>query len=782
MTELHKNGCHVLSLGLTLNTDKNSCAVVPTELSRVLQSTPRLRRLTLQLSHGARPETVSSLLRTISSYLAHQLDTISLALGELAPDEATDFFKRMACIKHLELVQCTTSAVLRALADAQVDHPTALCSLSAVACRGAARAAGIPFTFTQELNFDNAALAYLGKGVKNLQHLSIVNNTNISSIGLINLATSARGLTRLNLECCISIEAIGFEALVQASPNLREVRLGHTQVDDQALVALTTPASRADLLQVLSVSRCQGITDFGIMNIVAHCHNLLDFDFGLTSSVTPAVFQEPDWKCTKLRKLCMDGIFHNADDAPIAAAAAAAQPAAAPQGQSSTTAAAAAAPSAQDRVNTWLKNMYRQIERLASLQELGLGPATVDLKLFSTGCAAIESLKRLCVLKVLYQQGKMEDTDLIWLMTKLPSLRTLDLDKKSISGDLLGKLKLINRQLNVNLVDRPRQLHIRIVGNAPVHVLLNGTDSDDTADLSDVVGSDNDDDDDDALQQGDYEITVDPHVSDSDYGPQSQSDDGDDHYDDDNDPHQDDIDEIDHSMDEDVSDEDIHHTSDSYDDDDNDNGREVLNAVDEDDDDVHPYDSDEDDDARHPYSSDEDGRARNPYDPDEDDDPYHIYDSDEMDDVVAEDDQVDSYNSGSDVSQQHDYSSDLDSDCSSGGKSWGALLRSPPCASDEDGGSPLYRGYMSDDEVPYSSNDSARVLSSEDERVYSSDEDLRVITSDDEVVYSSDEAGRGFASEDDIVYSSAEDVAGAYSSEEIGDPMSDSDGGYDYDD
>ncbi|KAF9958103.1 hypothetical protein BGZ65_001669, partial [Modicella reniformis] len=317
MTELSKNGCHVQQLDLILMTVGNSCSVVPTELTRILQTTPRLKNLKLQLSHGATPETISSLLRTISSLLASQLEALTLGIGELNQEDAREFFGRLHAIKKLELIQCATPVVLMAIADAQLEHPSGLCHFSTTIHRSG----GIPlaFAFPQERNFDNAALLYLGNGLKNLDHLSIIHNNRLTADGLIDFASITTGLTRLKLECCADIGPPGFEALIRASPSLREVRLGHTQADDQTLMALTTPPTRAAMLKVLSVSRCHRITSFGIQSIVKLCANLLELDFALSPNVTVEIFEEPAWECSKLQKLLMDDIFQYsvAEPAPV---------------------------------------------------------------------------------------------------------------------------------------------------------------------------------------------------------------------------------------------------------------------------------------------------------------------------------------------------------------------------------------------------------------------------------------------------------------------------------
>lgn len=427
MAQLSRNGCHVVRLDLVLNTDDDSCSVVPTELTRVLKSTPRLKSLKLQLSHGATSETISSLLRTIASHLADQLEALTLHIGEIHQNDADEFFRHMTSIKHLELIQCSTSAVLRAIADAQMDHPTGLDYFGTAT----SRSANVPVAFPRERNFDNAALVYLGKGLKHIKHLSIVNNINITSVGLINFATLAMALTHLNLESCTSVEPIGFEAIIQASPSLTVVQLGHTQADDQALVALTSSPARAAALQSLSVASCQGMTSIGIQAIIMQCENLRVLDFALTPSVTTSIFDGPVWECSKLERLSMDKLFHGFAMAPQAESA------------------------LQDHVGANLVNMYRQLGGLKHLQELSFGATTMDIKLIEFGRDDLESLRKLRVLNVRYYENAMTNREVIWLVTRFPSLEKLELDKDSVEARVINDLKGINPRLDIKLIERP---------------------------------------------------------------------------------------------------------------------------------------------------------------------------------------------------------------------------------------------------------------------------------------------------------------------------------------
>ncbi|KAK3821126.1 MAG: hypothetical protein J3Q66DRAFT_332666 [Benniella sp.] len=639
MTQLSRNGCHVVRLDLVLNTDDDSCSVVPTELTRILKSTPRLKSLKLQLSHGATSETISSLLRTIASHLADQLEALTLHIGEIHQDDADEFFRHMTSIKHLELIQCSTSAVLKAIADAQMDHPTGLDYFGTAT----SRSANVPVAFPQERNFDNAALVYLGKGLKHIKHLSIVNNINITSVGLINFATLATALTHLNLESCTSVEPIGFEAIIQASPCLTVVRLGHTQADDQALVTLTSSPARAAALQSLSVASCQGVTSIGIQAIVMQCENLRMLDFAVTSSVSTSIFDGPAWECSKLERLLMDDIFHGFAMAPQEEAA------------------------LQNHVGANLVNMYRQLGGLKHLQELSFGATTMDIKLIEFGRHDLESLKKLRVLNIRYHENTMKNREVIWLVTRLPSLEKLELDKNSVEARVMNDLKGINPRLDIKLIERPHDVddHINqqpaVTGPGGIAVAVPVWNDDSSHD--EYQGSDDDDptwtmgihdeseDEDDHSSHGGYTLALDDDDDDT-FDREPSDAEGhssyDDHYDDDAD---DNLDRY-HESDIDIDVED-------YDDDD-DAGSLKYDDDDPDDDPDDAPDDDLDDDLEDYYDEDNDSPFEDNETPFSDESDNHPLDedSDGLDHAMSEDD--DGYDERSDTND--DFAQDNDDD------------------------------------------------------------------------------------------------------------------------
>ncbi|KAI7815984.1 hypothetical protein BC939DRAFT_470801 [Gamsiella multidivaricata] len=432
---LAKNGHHVQHLDLVLNTENETYAVVPMELTRILKVTPRIKSLVLQLSHGAPPETISSLLRVITAFAA-SLNELALGIGEMNSEDATEFFSSLTSIKKLELIRFASSDALRAIAEAQRKHPTGLYHFGTTSRLTAGTPPGAATINTQMLLFDDASLSSLASRVPGLKEVSVVNNITLTATGLVDLASHCKGLTRLRLDCCMTIAPVGFEYLFEACTSLKEVRLGHTQVQDDALVALSTPASRAANLQILCVSRCRNVTSFGIRNIVEFCDNLVELDISLCSTVSLDVFEDPAWTCSQLEILKMDFTFRNRP--PV----------------TNNSQALQEQPQVSGAMMVELTAMYRQIGRLARLKELHMGGTTFDLKLFEFGRKGLEALARLKVLKLRNMFTTLSNKEIIWLTTRFPSLRKLEMDKGAVNPSFLKDLEDINGQIEVVLIDR----------------------------------------------------------------------------------------------------------------------------------------------------------------------------------------------------------------------------------------------------------------------------------------------------------------------------------------
>ncbi|KAF9355165.1 hypothetical protein BGX26_006901 [Mortierella sp. AD094] len=429
-SQLEKSGCHVQHLDVVLDTDNDSYSIVPIEFTRVLKSTPRLNSLSLRLSSGGTSETRSSLLKATASIISNQLEFLSLGIGNISSDDAQEFFLSLTSIKKLELIQCATRSVIKAITEAQESRPTGLHSFLV---KG--NLSGIAPEMRQEEWFGNDSFSQLSSTFVDLRQISITSIHSLTSAGLISFSERFKELTHINFQCCGLIEPVGFETLIEASPSLTHVRLGHTLVNDHALFKLSSPSSRASKLKVLVVSYCANVTSLGIESIVMFCQNLRILDFSVCPGVKNDIFDGPAWECSLLEVLLMSGTYRDEvinEDAVLA--------------------------NMRDRerrrtlTNAELSNIYRQLGQLKQLRELDIGGMPFDLNLFQLGHTDLEALKKLRVLHLLNMTKPLTRKEITWLATRFESLNVLELDRKRADPELLRELMDINPNICIHQV------------------------------------------------------------------------------------------------------------------------------------------------------------------------------------------------------------------------------------------------------------------------------------------------------------------------------------------
>ncbi|KAG0259936.1 hypothetical protein BG011_002289 [Mortierella polycephala] len=430
--QLQKNGCHVQRLELILDTKNRGYSVAPTELTRVLKYTPRLKSLSLRVSNGWIPNTVSALLIIIKDFVAGQLEHLELGIGSLQLDEAKDFFSALTSLKRLELRMYTTSGILRAISSSGTKqlkafayNPTMINLLSG----------------NNPISFNDEALVSLSKSHgATLANLSIVMNSVLTSSGLVGFSERCKNLTRLRLSCCRGVASIGIEALIEASPSLTHVLLEYMNVSDMVFLKLTTTPARCAQLQVLSVLCCRGPSSIGVQNVVRSCQNLKELSIHCSPNVWMDIFEEPAWECTGLETLILRDLSR--DGFAIV------------QGQENAT------DDLVDPDEPWTRsvtdiersNMFRQIGRLWRLKELELVGFAFPLKLFELGRTDLDRLQRLCTLRLASLWTPIQIREMIWLATQFPRLQMLQLDEGTVSASLLKDLTDINKKLKMEFV------------------------------------------------------------------------------------------------------------------------------------------------------------------------------------------------------------------------------------------------------------------------------------------------------------------------------------------
>ncbi|KAG0242590.1 hypothetical protein B0O80DRAFT_28563 [Mortierella sp. GBAus27b] len=459
--QLRKCGRNIRSLDILL--DNTAPSAPSLQLARIVQDTPRLMNLSIGFSDGSTQEALQSVFRVIEDYLAENLRSLSLALKspmstvlyKFTSEDAASFFPAFTQLTRLELDT----------------HPADDVLLTVIYCLpGLVKMAfkENPNPIVDLTTFGDDTLRILGQELKNLSDLTIVSNQRLTSAGLVGFASSCKTLTRLDLCHCHQLSHDGLELLVETSPYLTAVALNDTSARDELLHKLATPA-RAASLRSLSIRRCIDVTTVGVKSIFKCCSSIREFDFSHCPRVSMEVFTGFDWACVQLRTLRFGGIHQRGSQT-----------------------------SDQD-----LASMYRQLRRITRLEELDMSALPFDLKLFTIGRSTVESMMFLSKLDLTEKRGGIEDKEMIWLASYIPSLRTLRIDAQSTRRQLVDDLREVNILPRIELVRGPLEMF----------GLLNDAFSDPLEDDSDAMDSDDSDESDDSDILDDTESSEDSEDS-----------------------------------------------------------------------------------------------------------------------------------------------------------------------------------------------------------------------------------------------------------------------------
>ncbi|KAG0278851.1 hypothetical protein BGZ95_002957 [Linnemannia exigua] len=440
-----KYGKYVVFLDLYITSGEVFVPPAHLDLSSILNATPLVRHLSVKAAYsrtGARARAgaanmVSAILTVIQDMVAGQLVGLKLDIGDISEIDAKTFFPTLRMIRELELVGCKQYTV-----DAVAD--SGLGSLIKVVCLvGSGTTSGV-YT-TGDGVFGDKTLEDIGRYFSTLQEMGIFSNYSITSAGLTGFVEHCTTLTRFQLQCCPYVGSDGILAIIKASPGLTHVLLGHSKVTDSTLMELASPIGRASRLRALSAAFSTHITTAGIRAIVDSCFNLEELDFELCPQVTLGVFSEPAWVCVGLRALNMSnshgGTTYSCDGVRSRAGLGLSFALIIPYLTHTT------------------KDIYKQIGGLSQLQELDMCALPFVLDLATTGRRTIESLKRLRILRLSEQVGPLGSQAVIWLATRLPSLRWLELGQESVTDDFSRTLMQVNPDIRIFIVGRRN--HVR---------------------------------------------------------------------------------------------------------------------------------------------------------------------------------------------------------------------------------------------------------------------------------------------------------------------------------
>ncbi|KAK3841553.1 MAG: hypothetical protein J3R72DRAFT_445103 [Linnemannia gamsii] len=435
-----KYGKYVVFLDLCFTSGKAFAPPTHLELGLIFSATPLVKHLSVKAAfsgtgasaRAGAAKMVSDILTAIKGMVADQLVGLKLDIGDISDIDSRTFFPTLRAIRELELVGCKQHTV-----DAVAN--SGLGSLIKVVCLlGSATTSGV-YT-TGDGVFGDKTLEAIGRSFSTLQELGIFNNYSITFAGLTGFVEHCTTLTRFQLQCCPYVGSDGVLALIRASPGLTHVSLGHCKATDSALMELASSIGRASRLRALSVAFSTYITTAGIRTIVDSCFNLEELDFELCPQVTLDVFSEPAWVCVGLKVLNMSnshgGTTYSYDGVRSRAGL----------GLSFTL--------TLPYLAHTIKDIYSQIGRLSQLQELDMCALPFLLDLATLGRPTIESLKCLRILRLSEQVGPLGSQVVIWLATRLPSLRWLELGQESATDDFCRTLMLVNPDIRIFIAGR----------------------------------------------------------------------------------------------------------------------------------------------------------------------------------------------------------------------------------------------------------------------------------------------------------------------------------------
>lgn len=336
---------------------------VTQQLDNILSRTPNLERLEVQVPR----EVKSSILTTVIGKYGKKLHQFDTNLLNWEPSDMAHLLEDCSQIRHLS-GHNFTGDLLQAIARTQP-------LLSKIDCT--------------HPRFDDDELIAFAKHFPNLLRLSVSVHQFMTAKALIGVADYCFQLEYLNFHFCLSLQSNGFQALLAASPNLRFLDLGLTEVRDADIVLV---ASRCPQLESLKLPFCGNLTQMSIRAIVRSCTRLVHLDLSFCDKIMLTIFGDPSspstsstsspsssastpyspWACLGLQYLDISGIHASySADASVASAL--------------------------------LPAMYRQLGLLIDLRTLKLSGHGFSLKILEqgrTGLSKLTKLERLDIAKL----------------------------------------------------------------------------------------------------------------------------------------------------------------------------------------------------------------------------------------------------------------------------------------------------------------------------------------------------------------------------------------------
>ncbi|KAG0373859.1 F-box and leucine-rich repeat protein 4 [Mortierella sp. AD032] len=253
--------------------------------------------------------------------------------------------------------------------------------------------------------FDDDELIAFAKQVPNLLRLSVSQHQFLTAKALIGVADYCFGLEYLDFHFCLSLQSVGFQALLSVSPNLRVLDLGLTECHDADIVLVANHCPR---LESLRLPFCGNLTQASVQAIVHNCTGLLHLDVSFCDKIMLSIFDNPStwstasssssstpvslpWVCAGLQYLDISGI-HSSYSADVSVASA------------------------------LLPAMYHQLGLLTELRTLKLSGQGFSLRLLEQGRSELSKLRKLERLNIAKLRNPLPWKDIIKIGNLFPRL------------------------------------------------------------------------------------------------------------------------------------------------------------------------------------------------------------------------------------------------------------------------------------------------------------------------------------------------------------------------
>ncbi|KAA8536797.1 hypothetical protein F0562_029275 [Nyssa sinensis] len=147
---------------------------------------------------------------------------------------------------------------------------------------------------------DDVGLHFLGNGCPSLQVLDLSRCDKVTSSGFISVIRGHSDIRQLNAVYCFFELSTTLLHWLKDLKNLNTIRVDGAQVSDSSFQIIS---SNCKILVEIGLSKCKGVTDMGIMQLVSGCLNLKILNLTCCNSITDVAISAIADSCRNL--LCL---------------------------------------------------------------------------------------------------------------------------------------------------------------------------------------------------------------------------------------------------------------------------------------------------------------------------------------------------------------------------------------------------------------------------------------------------------------------------------------------